>query len=102
MRFVVLNNLSDDEVEKLLGKLRVEVGPVRQIFEPFDLCGFARGIGRGKVVFGFEFPHSLSVFEPLAQSIDEDRVKTVDRSTMLFEHLGRASYRVSQGPILSV
>ena len=102
MRFVVLNNLSDDEVEKLLGKLRVEVGPVRQIFKPFDLCGFARGIGRGKVVFGFEFPHSLSVFEALAQRIDEDRIEAVDAFAVLLEHLGRAEYRVSQGPILSV
>jgi acyl-CoA synthetase (AMP-forming)/AMP-acid ligase II len=27
----------------------------------------ARGIGRGKVVFGFQFPDSLRVLEPLGQ-----------------------------------
>ena len=75
--FVVLNDFSDDEVEKLLGEFRVQIGLFRQIFEPRDLGRFAGRIGRGKVVFGFEFPHGLSVFEPLAQRIDEDRIKGV-------------------------
>jgi len=100
--FVVLNDFSDDEVEELLGKFRVEVGPVCQIFEPLDLARFARGIGRGKVVCGFEFPHSLRVFEPLAQCIDKDCVQTVDRSAVLFQNISRAGYGISQAPILSV
>ena len=80
--FVVLNDFSDDEVQKLLGEFGIEVSLFRQIFEPCNLTGFAVRIGRGKVVFGFEFPHSLCVFEPLAQRIDKDRVETVDRGAL--------------------
>ena len=98
----MLNDFSDDEVEKLLGKFGVQVGPLCQIFKPFDLCRFAGWIGRGKVVFGFEFPHSLCVFEPLAQRIDEDRVKPVDARSVVCKHLCGAGDGVSQGPILSV
>ena len=43
----MLNDFSDDEVEKLLGKFRVQIGPFCQIFEPCDLCRFAGWIGRG-------------------------------------------------------
>ena len=100
VKFVVLNDFSDDEVEKLLGEFRVEIGPVRQIFEPSDLRGFARGIGGRKGVCGLEFPHGLGVFEALAQRVDEDRVETVDRGAVLFQKFGGAGHGVSQGPIL--
>ena len=65
--FVVLNDFSDDEVEKLLGEFGIEIRFLRQIFKPFDLSGLAGRIGRGKVVCGLEFPHGLRVFETLAQ-----------------------------------
>mmetsp|Transcript_23420 Transcript_23420/g.41062 ORF Transcript_23420/g.41062 Transcript_23420/m.41062 type:complete len:282 (+) Transcript_23420:1441-2286(+) len=94
MGFVVLNDFSDDEVQELLGKFRVEVGPVCQIFKPCDLVRFAGGIGRWKVVCGLEFPHGLRVFEPLAQRVDEDRVEAVDAGAVLFEHLGGAGHCV--------
>ena len=94
MLFVVLNDFSDDEVEKLLGEFGSRSASFRQIFEPCDLCRFARWIGRGKVVFGFEFPHSLCVFEPLAQCIDKDRVQPVDGGAVLFQHFGGEFYGV--------
>ena len=57
-----------------------------QVFEPFDLCGFAgHGIGRGKGVGGFELSHGLGVFEPLAQRVDEDRIQPVDAVAVLFQ-----------------
>ena len=59
MLFVVLNDFSDDEVQKLLGEFGIEVSLFRQIFEPLDLVRFAVRIRGGKVVFGFEFPHSV-------------------------------------------
>ena len=98
----MLNDFSDDEVQELLGEFGIEVGLFRQIFKPRDLVRFTRGIGRGKVVFGFEFPHSLCVFEPLAQRIDEDRIEPVDAVAVLGEHLSGFGYNVSQAPILSV
>lgn len=88
--FVVLNDFSDDEVQKLLGEFGIKIRLLRQIFEPGDLIRFAVGIGRGKVVFGFEFPHSLRVFEPLAQCIDEDRVQPIDAGAVALEDLGGA------------
>jgi len=78
---VVLNDFSDDEVQKLLGEFGVQIGPVRQIFEPRDLVRFAGGIGRGKVVCSLEFPHSLRV-------LDKDRIQTVDGGAVVFEDFG--------------
>ena len=51
---VVPNDFGDDEVEEFAGEFRVEIGGFRQRFEPVDLRGLARGIGRGKVVRGLE------------------------------------------------
>ena len=99
---VVLNDFGDDEVEELLGKFGIQIGPFCQIFKPRDLGRFAVGIGRGKVVFGFQFPDSLGVFEPLAQRVDEDGIEPVDAFTMFLEHLGGAGHGVSQGRNLSV
>ena len=90
MFLVVLDDFLDDESEEFLGEFRVQIGPLRQVFEPFDLQRFARWIGRGKVVLGFEFPHSLRVFEPLSERVNEDRVEPVDALTMVLEHLGGA------------
>ena len=100
--FVVLNDLSDDEVQKLLGKFRVKIGPICQVFEPCDLCGFARRIGRGKVVAGFQFPDSLCMLEPLTERVDKDCVQPVDTLAVLFEQFRSALGGVSQVPILSV
>ena len=99
---MVSDDFVDDEAQELLGEIRVQIGPVCQIFEPRDLIRFAGRIGRGKVVFGFEFPHSLCVFEPLAQCVDEDRIQTVDAFAMTLEDLGGFGGRISQAPILSV
>jgi hypothetical protein len=94
----MLNDFSDDEVEKLLGEFRVNVCPVRQIFEPGDLGGLAGRIGRGKVVFGFEFPHSLCMFEALTEGVDQDRVQTIDAFAVLFENFRSTRHSVSHCP----
>jgi hypothetical protein len=39
-------------------------------------------------VFGFEFPHSLRVFEPLAQCVDKDRIKAVNAGAVVVQDLG--------------
>jgi octaprenyl-diphosphate synthase len=51
--FVVLNDFSDDEVQKLLGEFGVEIGLGRQFLQPRDLFGFAGRVGGGQVVRGF-------------------------------------------------
>ena len=99
---MMLNDFSDDEVQELLGEFWVQIGPICQIFKPRDLFGFSGRIGRGKVVFGFQFPYSLCVLEPLAQCINEDCIQSVDAFTVPFEHLGSFGSDVSQAPILSV
>ena len=100
---VMPNDFGDDEVQKRLGKLRVQIRLFRQIFEPSDLLRFTRWIRRGKVVCGLEFPHGLRVFEPLAQRVDEDCIEPVNRGAMLLEKLcGAFGGGISQGPILSL
>lgn len=102
MFLVVLNDLSNDEIQEILGKFGVQIGPFCKIFETCDLFRFAIGIGRGKVVGGFQFPDSLRVFETLAQRVDEDRIEAVDAFAVLFEHICGAGYSVSQERSLSV
>ncbi|EAQ23701.1 chorismate mutase [Roseovarius sp. 217] len=99
---VMSDHLGDDEVQELLGEFRVQIGRCRQFFEPFDLRGFARVIGRGKVVFSLEFPHGLRVFEPLSQREDEDRVKPVDALAVLFQKLGGKGGCVSHASLRPV
>ncbi len=81
--FVVLDDFLNDEVQEFLGEFRVKIGPFRKIGEPRDLCCFARGVGRGQVVFGLEPAHGLRVLEPLAQCVDEDGIKPVDAVAMI-------------------
>jgi len=92
----MLNDFSDDEVQKLLGKLRVQIGLSRQFFKPCDLRGLARWIGRGKVVPGLQLAHGLGVLEPLTQGVNKDRVQPVDAFAVLFQQLGGA-----QGGLIS-
>lgn len=100
--FVMLNDFSDDEIQELLGKLRIQIRLVCQVFKTCDLGRFAIRIRRGKVVCGFQFPNSLRVFEPLAKRINEDCVKPVDAVAVLFKQFSGACRGVSQWPSLSV
>ena len=103
--FVVLDDFLNDEIQEFLGEFRVKIGPVRKVFEPRNLLFFARGVGGREVMLGFQNPNSLRVFEPLAQSIDEDRIEAVDAFAVLFQQLGSAYGcvgHISQVPSLSV
>ncbi len=102
MFFMVMDDFLNDEIQESLGKFRVEIGLFRQVFETCDLMRFAGRIGRGKVVFGLEVANCLGVLKAFAQSIDEDRIQTVNALAVLFEQRGSAGNSVSQGPILSV
>ena len=99
---VVSDDFLNDEIQESLGEIGVQIGLFRQVFQPGDLRFFARGIGRGEVVFRLELAHRLGVLEPLAQGIDEDRIQTVDAFAMLFQKLGGACGGISQWQSLSV
>ena len=100
---VVLNDFSDDEVQKLLGEFRIEIGLLCQVFEPFDLLRLARGIGRGKVVLRLELAHGLRVLEAFAQRVDKDCVQPVDAGAVPLEQFsGALCGVVSQWRTLSV
>ncbi len=53
-------------------------------------------------MFGLELAHGLGVFEPLAQSIDENRVEAVNRGAVFLQQVGGSCHGISQSPILSV
>jgi len=102
MLLMVPNNFGDDEIQKLLGEFRVEIGALRQVFEPRDLFRLTGGIGRRKVVRGFQLAHRLCVFEALAQRVDQDRIESVDALAVLGEDLlGAVNDVFSQEHILS-
>ena len=102
MFLVVLNDLSNDEIQEILGEFRVQIGLLRKIFKTCDLFRFAIRIGRGKVVCGLEPAHRLGVLEPLAQGVNEDCVQPVDAVAVFLQEFRGAGHMVSQGPILSV
>lgn len=78
MAFVMLDDFLNDEFQDSFGEFRVEIGALRQIFEPSNLCGFSDWIRRRQGVLGFELTHRLGVFEPLAERINEDSVEPID------------------------
>ena len=102
MFLVVLNDFSDDEVQKLLGEIGVQISPVCQIFQPRNLLGFAGWVRRRQVVFGLQLANRLCVLEPFAQRVDKYRVKAINAFTMTFEDFRSACDVVSQWASLSV
>ena len=101
--FVVSDDFLNDEVQEFLGKLGVQIGLGCKGFEPSDLRGLTGRITGRQVVSGLEAPHSLRVFEPLAQRVDEDGIEPVDAAAVLCKHFGGAGYDViSQEQSLSV
>lgn len=106
MFLVVLYDFLNDEPQECFGEIGVEIGSFRQVFEAFDLRGFATRIGRWKVVFRLEFSHGLRVLEALGQREDEDRIQPIYAVAMLRQDLCRAGNgigsEISQGGSLSV
>lgn len=109
---VVSDDFLNDEIQESLGKIGVQVGPFRQIFEPRDLLSLSGRVRGRQVMFSFQLTNGLCVFEPLAQRIDEDGVQPVDAFAMSHKDLGGAGCivqfglgcvgRISQEPILLV
>ena len=94
MLSVMLDHFGDDEIQELLGEFGIQRSPVREVFEPCDLGRFAGRIGRGKVIFGFQFAHGLRVLETFAKRVHKDGIQAVNAFTMLFEHGSGAGYGI--------
>ena len=62
MLCVMVNDFLNDEVQKFLGKFRVEVGPSCKIFQPRNLRGFAGGILGWQRVLCLQFSDGFCVF----------------------------------------
>src|SRR4051812_43772248 len=75
---VVADDLGNDEVEELLGEGGVEFGVLGELAQPFDLAGFARGVGRGQRVLGLEVADLLGAFEAFGEHMDDGGVDVVD------------------------
>ena len=75
----------DNEPQKLLGKIGVELRIPRQLSQPCDLTLFTPRIGGGQAVRGFIPPHRLRYFEPLGQHEDQRRIDIVDAVTILVQ-----------------
>ena len=72
----MLDDFLDDEGQEFLGEFRVQIGPVRKVFETRDLAFLTRGVRGRQVVLGLEPSARLGVFEALAQRVDDDRIET--------------------------
>ena len=94
---VMLDNFSDDEIQKLLGEFGVELGFAGQVFEPGDLLFFTGRIGWRKVVFGLEHAHGLGVFEALSERVDKDGIQPVNAGAVLVQDLCGALCGVGHG-----
>ena len=102
MFLVILDDFPNDEIQEILCEFGVEVGTLRQFLKSGNLLFLSCRVRGWQVVFCFQLAYRLCVFEPLAQGVDEDRVKPVDRLAVLFQKLCGFGDSVSQGPILSV
>ena len=72
------DNFLDDEIEKFLRKVRIEMGIVGETAQPRDLLRLACRIGRGQTMRRLVLTHRLGAFEPLGQEMNERRIDIVD------------------------
>src|ERR1700761_9581639 len=77
-RLVMPDHFLDDEAQKLLRKIRIQLGSLRQRPEAGDLYLFARRIGGGEAMLGLIFAHRLGAFEALGQQVHQSRINIVD------------------------
>ncbi len=95
-RLVVADDLGDDEVEELLGEVRVEPGVVGQGAQALDLTLLATRVGGGQTELGLEHPDPLRGLEALREQVDQRRVDVVDalaQAVQLGRGLAHAQHR---------
>ena len=85
--FVMLNDFANDEFEKFLSKIGIEIGTFRQTAQPFDLFFFTRRVRRRQIMFGFERADLFGLAKAFGQSVDEDRVEIINRLAVMLKLL---------------
>ena len=77
--FVVADDLGDQEIQELLGELRVELGGYRQRAQARDLPRFARRISRRQPVRRLQSSDLARTFEAFREQMQHRRIEIVDR-----------------------
>src|SRR5690606_6288546 len=73
------DDFRDDEVQELLGEIRIQMSIPRQMAKPFDLVFLACRVGRRQIVFGLQEADFLGAAETLGQHMHERGIDIVDR-----------------------
>lgn len=77
--FMMPDDFLDDEVQELLGEIRIQIGILGEVSKAFNLVFFARRIGRRQLVLGLEHANRLGAAEAFGQHVDERGIDIVDR-----------------------
>ena len=75
---MVVNDLGDDERQKLFGEGRVEFGVFGERPQARDLHALTLGVARRHAGRRFEAPHRLRALEALGEQVHEGCVDVVD------------------------
>lgn len=75
---MVANNFMDNEVQKLLGKVRVQMGVFSQRAQAGNLPGFSGRVGWRHVVTRLERAHGFCAAEPFRQHGDKGCIDIVN------------------------
>lgn len=84
-RFMVADHFGDDEVQELLGKIRIEVRFLRKRAQARDLLGFADWIGARHGVTRLQRADALRALESLRQQMNQGSIEIVDAGAELRE-----------------
>jgi len=76
--FVMMDHLSDDEVEEFFREYRIQSGICGQCSQALDLAFFASGVRRRQSVLGFEQANPLGALESLGEKMHQGGVDIVD------------------------
>jgi hypothetical protein len=74
----MLNHVTNDKNQELLGKVRVELADGREVPQATDLGGFPSGVARGQPVPGLQFANREGTPEPLRQHVDDRGINIID------------------------
>lgn len=75
----------NDEAQKLLGEIGIELGVLGEFAEAIDLPLLAAGIGGGKVVSGFVPANRLRHLEPFGEHENKRSIDIVDAVAKLMQ-----------------
>jgi hypothetical protein len=72
------NDFPNDQVEKLLSKVRVELAADGEMPQTADLLGFPSWIAEGQSVLGLQFADRAGTPKPLRQHVHDRGIDIID------------------------